>query len=95
MSDAREPAMFTPYERRQLRLIEQWFEEDDPQLASTLRAGPVRCPSTVPQTLAIVVACVLALLGILTAAFMLIFGAMVAGILATCLVVNRRTKSES
>jgi hypothetical protein len=86
--------MFTPYERRQLRLIEEWFEADDPELASTLRAGPVRRPRAWPQTVAIVVACVLATLGIMTGAFVLIFSAMVTAVLVGYWIVNRRGKTE-
>ena len=92
MNDAWEPTMSTPYERRQLRLIEQWFEEDDPQLASTLRTGPVRRPSVVPQATTIIVACVLAALGIATGAFVLIFSAVLAGAAAFFLVSHRRNK---
>jgi hypothetical protein len=84
--------MFTPYERRQLRQIEQWFEEDDPQLAKTLRTGPVRKPSMAPQIAAIVVACALAVLGVLTGAFILLFGAAIAGVTAVGLASNRRHK---
>src|SRR6188508_2402290 len=74
--DAWEPRMFTPYERRQLRLIEEWFEQDDPQLARSLRSGPTPKTSNAPQVAAISVAAALALLGIMTGAFMLLFGAM-------------------
>jgi ribulose kinase len=84
--------MFTPYERRQLRQIEQWFEEDDPQLAKTLRSGPVRKPSMAPQIVAIVVACALAALGIITSTFVLLFGAAIAGVTAAGLASNRRNK---
>jgi nitrate/nitrite transporter NarK len=87
--------MFTPYERRQLRMIEQWFEEDDPQLANALRTGPVRHGSTVPQTVLIVLACALGALGVVTGAFMLIFAAAVAGVVAACMVSNRRAKLRS
>jgi DUF3040 family protein len=92
MNDAWEPTMFTPYERRQLRLIEQWFELDDPQLASTLRTGPVRRPSAVPQVTTIAVACVLATLGIATGAFILVFSAVLTGLAGFFLVTRRRDK---
>jgi hypothetical protein len=84
--------MFTPYERRQLRLIEEWFEQDDPQLAQTLRSGPTRRPSSVPQIIAICVAIGLGVLGVLTGAYMLIFGAMIAGVVSGCMVAIRRSK---
>ncbi len=86
--------MFTPYERRQLRLIEEWFEQDDPALARTLRSGPVRRTSPVPQILAISVAVALAVLGIVTSTFVLIFAAAVAAIVAGCLVTSRRDKTR-
>jgi hypothetical protein len=82
--------MFTPYERRQLRLVEEWFDQNDPQLARALRAGPVKRPSAVPQTIAIIVAIALAGLGILTGAFPLIFGAILAGVVAGGLMSHRR-----
>ncbi|MFC0108477.1 DUF3040 domain-containing protein [Kibdelosporangium aridum] len=82
--------MFTPYERRQLRLIEEWFEQDDPQLARTLRSGPVKRTSAVPQSVVLAVAGSLGLLGIITGAFMLIFSALVAGTVAACMIVSRR-----
>ncbi|SMD08754.1 DUF3040 domain-containing protein [Kibdelosporangium aridum] len=82
--------MFTPYERRQLRLIEEWFEQDDPQLARTLRSGPVKRQSAVPQSVVLAVAGSLGLLGIITGAFMLIFSALVAGTVASCMIVSRR-----
>lgn len=86
--------MFTPYERRQLRLIEEWFEQDDPQLARTLRSGPVKRPSAVPQSVVLAVAGSLGLLGIITGAFMLIFSALVAGTVAACMIVSRRTTDK-
>ena len=84
--------MFTPYERRQLRLIEEWFEQDDPQLARSLRSGPVQKASNAPQVIAICVAVALGVLGVITGAFMLMFGAMVAGVVAGYLVSSRRKK---
>jgi hypothetical protein len=84
--------MFTPYERRQLRLIEEWFEQDDPQLARILRSGPTRKDSNAPQVIAICVAACLAVLGVMTGAFMLIFGAMIAGVVAGYMVTIRRKK---
>jgi hypothetical protein len=86
--------MFTPYERRQLRLIEEWFEQDDPQLAQTLRSGPARKPSNAPQMIAICVAIGLGVLGVVTGAFMLLFGAMITGAVAGYLVINRRRKQS-
>ncbi|MCE7001461.1 DUF3040 domain-containing protein [Kibdelosporangium philippinense] len=82
--------MFTPYERRQLRLIEEWFEQDDPQLARTLRSGPVKRPSAVPQSIILAVAGSLGLLGIITGVFVLIFSAMIAAIIAGCVIAARR-----
>lgn len=84
--------MFTPYERRQLRQIEEWFEADDPQLAKSLRAGPVRKLSATPQVIAIIVACALAVLGFMTGAFVLLFAAAISGIIAAGLASNRRGK---
>jgi hypothetical protein len=84
--------MFTPYERRQLRLIEQWFETDDPELATTLRNGPVRQPSRWPRTAVIVLACLLFGLGVVTGAFVLIFAGVVAGSVFAGMVVHRRNR---
>ncbi|ONI70806.1 hypothetical protein ALI144C_50345 [Actinosynnema sp. ALI-1.44] len=81
--------MFTPYERRQLRLIEEWFEQDDPQLARTLRTGPVKSKSTTPQVLVLVAAGSLGLLGLVTGAFMLIFSAMLAAVAGGCMIAAR------
>lgn len=86
--------MFTPYERRQLRLIEEWFEKDDPQLAKTLRSGPTRKPSNAPQLIAFLVAGTLGFLGVMTGAFMLIFGSMIAGVVAFGMIANRRRKQS-
>ncbi|MET0132851.1 MAG: DUF3040 domain-containing protein [Kibdelosporangium sp.] len=86
--------MFTPYERRQLQLVEEWFDLNDPQLARALRDGPVRRASAMPQTIAIVVMVALAGLGILTGAFPLILGAILAGLVAGGLNVHRK-KSEA
>jgi hypothetical protein len=86
--------MFTPYERRQLRLIEEWFEQDDPQLAQTLRSGPTRKPSTAPQIIAVCVAIGLGILGVMTGAYLLIFGAMIAGVVSGCLVATRHNKQS-
>jgi hypothetical protein len=82
--------MFTPYERRQLRQIEEWFEQDDPDLARILRSGPARKPSPVPHVVAICVTVALGVLGVLTGAFMLIFGAMISGVAAGCMVAKHR-----
>jgi hypothetical protein len=86
--------MFTPYERRQLRLIEEWFEKDDPQLAQSLRTGPARKPSNAPQIMAVCVAAALGVLGVMTGAFMLMFGAMIAGVVAFYMVTSRRKKQS-
>jgi Protein of unknown function (DUF3040) len=82
--------MITPFERRQLRLIEEWFEQDDPDLARILRSGPAKKSSTLPQMVAVCVTVALGVLGVLTGAFMLIFGAMISGVVAGCLLVSRR-----
>lgn len=87
--------MFTPYERRQLRLVEEWFDQNDPQLARALRAGPVPRPSAAPQTIAICVAVALTFLGLVTGAFMLILGAIVTAVIASRLVAHRRGKLPS
>jgi hypothetical protein len=92
MYEPGEPTMFTPHERRQLRLIEQWFETDDPELATTLRNGPVRQPARWPQMAVIVLACVLLGLGVATGAFVLIFTGVLAGVTAAGMVVHRRNK---
>ncbi|MBP2324313.1 hypothetical protein JOF56_004698 [Kibdelosporangium banguiense] len=84
--------MFTPYERRQLRLIEEWFEKDDPQLARILRSGPVRKPSSVPRLIAFSVAGALGVLGVLTGVFMLLFGSMIAGVVAFGMIASRHRK---
>jgi hypothetical protein len=84
--------MFTPYERRQLRLIEEWFEQDDPQLAQILRSGPAKKPSSAPLTITICAAAALGVLGFVTGVFMLLFGAMIAGVVAVYLVSSRRHK---
>ncbi|MFD1048849.1 DUF3040 domain-containing protein [Kibdelosporangium lantanae] len=84
--------MFTPHERRQLRLIEEWFETDDPELATTLRNGPVRKPSRWPQMMVLSLACLLFGLGVATGAFVLIFTGMVAGATFAGMVVYRRNK---
>lgn len=84
--------MFTPYERRQLRLIEQWFETDDPELATTLRNGPVHTPSRWPQLMVISLACLLFGLGMATGAFVLIFTGVLTGVAAAGMVVHRRNK---
>jgi hypothetical protein len=86
--------MFTPYERRQLRQIEEWFEQDDPQLARILRSGPARKRSGAPQIIAICVAIGLGVLGIMTGAYMLLFGAMITGVVAGYLVATRRKKQS-
>lgn len=82
--------MFTPYERRQLRQIEQWFEQDDPQLARTLRSGPTKKPSNAPRTIAICAAVSLGLLGIMTGVFMLILSATIAGLVAALMIAGQR-----
>jgi hypothetical protein len=86
--------MFTPYERRQLRQIEEWFEQDDPQLAQTLRSGPVRKPSHAPQMLLIGLAVALGVLGVAANSFVLIFSAMITGVVAFGMVTYRR-KNQS
>nr|WP_042186332.1 DUF3040 domain-containing protein [Kibdelosporangium sp. MJ126-NF4]CEL17212.1 hypothetical protein [Kibdelosporangium sp. MJ126-NF4]CTQ91558.1 hypothetical protein [Kibdelosporangium sp. MJ126-NF4] len=87
--------MFTPYERRQLRLIEEWFEQDDPELARTLRSGPVKQPSTAPQVILLAVAGALGMLGVITGAGMLIFAALASGVTAIYLVSARRKKDDA
>lgn len=83
--------MFTPDERRQLRLIEEWFERDDPQLANTLRSGPVKRRSAATRTIVVAVAAVLALLGIVTGVFVVIFAAAVAAVAGGYLIAGSRT----
>ncbi|CAM3833695.1 DUF3040 domain-containing protein [Kibdelosporangium persicum] len=87
--------MFTPYERRQLRLIEEWFEQDDPELARTLRSGPAKNPSSALQVIAVTVALALGLLGILTGAFMLIVSALIAGVIGGCMISSRRKQNNA
>jgi hypothetical protein len=94
MHDAGEPTMFTPYERRQLRLIEEWFEQDDPHLASALRAGPVRRPSVIPQIALITLACALAAVGIVTGVFILVLAGVVTGVAASCVSAGRKHKKR-
>jgi len=82
--------MFTPYERRQLRMIEEWFETDDPALASQLRKGPVRRPSKLLRAAVIVLACLLLGLGFVTGSFVLIFAGVVATAVAVGIFVHHR-----
>lgn len=87
--------MFTPYERRQLRLVEEWFDQNDPQLARALSAGPVKRPSAAPQTIAISLAVALTVLGLVTGSFPLILGAIVTAVVASRLIAYRRGKLPS
>ena len=82
--------MFTPDEHRQLRLIEEWFEREDPHLAHTLRSGPVRRRSAAPRTIVMVIAAVLAVVGIVTSSFVVIFGAAVASVVGGCMMADSR-----
>lgn len=87
--------MFTPYERRQLRLIEEWFEQDDPELARILRSGPVKGQPAVLRVVMVVLAASLGVLGIITGAFPLIFSAIVVSIAATFVITSRRDKNKA
>ncbi|ALG12595.1 hypothetical protein AOZ06_42185 [Kibdelosporangium phytohabitans] len=71
-------------------MIEEWFEQDDPQLARTMRTGPVKHKSAAPQVIMLVAAGSLGLLGLITGTFMLIFSAMLAAVAGGCMIAARR-----
>jgi hypothetical protein len=77
--------MFSAYERKQLRLIEQWFEQDDPELAKALRGDPTHRRSPVPYSVVTVLACTLVALGVVTANFLLLFAAALTSSVAACM----------
>ncbi|GAB3481048.1 DUF3040 domain-containing protein [Amycolatopsis cihanbeyliensis] len=76
--------MFSQHDRQQLRKIEQWFEESDPELAKALQEGaPPRRYGRMVRTAVYLLAGFLVVFGLVSMIFPLVFlGAIVAGVTA-------------
>ncbi len=83
--------MFSQHDRQQLRKIEQWFEESDPELAKALQEGaPPRRYGRMVRLAVYLLAAFLVVFGLVGMIFPLVFlGAIAAGVTACAHLLGR------